>query len=65
MNDTKGTTPLLIGLTEAGGRLGISRRSIERLLAKNELRAVRVGRRRLVSTEELEAFIGRLGRRSA
>jgi excisionase family DNA binding protein len=57
-------TTLLIDLNEAGERLAISRRSVERLLENKELRAVRVGRRRLVSTAELERFVGQLRKRS-
>ena len=47
----------LLTLPEVAGQLRISRRTVERLVASGELRVVSIGRRRLVTSRELAAFV--------
>ena len=55
------TDQLLVPLDEVGHRLGgLSRRKIQDLIYRGELRSVMVGRRRLIATVDLEAFVQRL-----
>ncbi len=51
---------LLIGARQAGATLGVSVRTIWRLVDDNKLRPVRIGRRVLFSQKSLHAFIRRL-----
>jgi excisionase family DNA binding protein len=55
----KSSTPRLLGLAEAAEQLSLSRRTIERLVTQETIRAVRVGRRRLIEAEELARFVER------
>ena len=54
------TVRLLHDLDEAADLLSISRRVVDRLISDGELDSVKVGRRRLVSHEALEAYVARL-----
>lgn len=47
----------LLTLDEVAERLRVSRRTVERELAAGHLRPVRIGRRRLVTVKELEAYV--------
>lgn len=47
----------LLTLDEVAQRLRVSRRTVERLERAGRIRAVRVGRRTLVSERELEAYV--------
>ncbi len=51
---------LLIGAKAASSTLGVSVRTIWRLVDDNKLRPVRIGRRVLFSQKALHAFIRRL-----
>jgi excisionase family DNA binding protein len=51
---------LLIGAKKASATLGVSVRTIWRLVDNNKLRPVRIGRRVLFSQKTLHAFIRRL-----
>jgi excisionase family DNA binding protein len=47
----------LLTLAEVAERLRVSRRTVERLVAAGRLRVVGVGRRRMVTNREIEAFV--------
>jgi excisionase family DNA binding protein len=47
----------LIGINHLAERLGLSRRTIHRILARGELRALKIGRRRLVRLAELRRWL--------
>ncbi len=51
---------LLVGAKAASATLGVSVRTIWRLVDDNKLRPVRIGRRVLFSQKTLHAFIRRL-----
>jgi excisionase family DNA binding protein len=50
---------LLYSKREAASALGVSIRTLETLVSLNQLRSVRIGRRRMVSRRALEAFVRR------
>jgi excisionase family DNA binding protein len=50
------TGPLLVGLDEAAELLGLSERTVARLVADGELPSLKVGRRRLFSLRRLEEW---------
>jgi excisionase family DNA binding protein len=50
----------LLSVQEAAGELGIGRSLIYELLFSGALRSVKIGRRRLVPREAIEAFIADL-----
>ena len=50
----------LLSVVEAGRELGISRSLVYELLAAGTLRSAKIGRRRLIPREALEAFIAGL-----
>jgi excisionase family DNA binding protein len=53
----------LLSLAETCSRLGVSRRSVYDLIGRGELRSLTVGRRRLVATTAVTAYIeSRAGR---
>lgn len=58
------TTRLLHAIPEAADELSISARVLERLIADGLVETVRIGRRRLVPHDALEAYVEQL-RRSA
>ncbi len=58
--ETADGTRLLHSVTEAAQLLGISRAHAYELTTRGELRSVRIGRRRLVSSEALREFIAGL-----
>lgn len=47
----------LLTLDEVAAALRVSRRTVEREVAAGRIRPVRIGRRRLVSVKELEAYV--------
>jgi excisionase family DNA binding protein len=51
---------LLLGYQEVARLLGISPRSARGLVYAGKVRAVRIGRRRLVARSDLDAFIAEL-----
>jgi excisionase family DNA binding protein len=57
--ETEEDTVELLSVTQAAQRLGISRATLYRLLAKGdfELRTINIGRRRLVPSSEIDRFI--------
>jgi excisionase family DNA binding protein len=50
-------TVLAVGLTEAARRLGLSARTVARLVLRDELPSRKVGRRRIIPVVALEAFL--------
>lgn len=47
----------LIGINNLAERLGLSRRTVHRILARGELPSIRIGRRRLVRLSELRRWL--------
>jgi len=54
--------PLLIGVPEAGWMLGLSPKTIRRMMAGGDLKSVRVGGRRLLPVADLAAWAAALPR---
>lgn len=50
---------LAYSLAETSMQLGLSKATLYRLIARGELKAVRVGSRRLVEAEEIETLLAR------
>jgi excisionase family DNA binding protein len=48
---------LLHPIPEAGEQLGVGRSTLYELIAAGELRTVKIGRRTLISHEELERYV--------
>jgi excisionase family DNA binding protein len=56
-------TPLCLRLDEVADRIGVSARTVSRLIASGDLPSITVLRRRLVPVDALEAYIaGRIAR---
>ena len=54
------THTTLLSINEVARRLGVCRKTVENLIARKELRAVRIGRRVLIrEAADLESFIRR------
>ena len=53
-------TPRLVSVQDACGALSIGRSGLFQLIAKNELRSVKLGARRLIPIEALDEFVERL-----
>lgn len=51
----------LIGINHLAERLGLSRRTIQRILAKGDLPSLQIGRRRLVRLSELHRWLDACG----
>ncbi len=51
--------PLALDLTEAARRIGISARTLTRLVARGELHSFKIARRRLVALDDLRDFIAK------
>jgi excisionase family DNA binding protein len=51
--------PLLLGIRQAAPIAGVGRDAMYRLVAEGRVRSVRLGRKRLVPRQELEAWIAR------
>ena len=51
----------LIGINHLAERLGLSRRTIQRILAKGDLPSLQIGRRRLVRLSELYRWLDGCG----
>lgn len=60
MDPTSADTRRLLRLDEVAQRLSVSRRHVERLLARSEIRSVRLGRRRLIAEADLAAYVDQL-----
>jgi excisionase family DNA binding protein len=54
------TEPLLYEFIEAGALLRVGRTTIYGLVDRDELRAVKIGRRSLITAESLRAYVDRL-----
>lgn len=54
-----------VSLVEAAQRLNVSRATIYRLIRTDELRTLKVRRRRLVRVEELDRFAARMERQAS
>ncbi|MDP0490802.1 MAG: helix-turn-helix domain-containing protein [Verrucomicrobiota bacterium JB023] len=50
-------TSRLLGIQEVAARLGVSRRTVERLVASNELERIKIRGRVLFRESEVESFI--------
>lgn len=57
MNDSQTIQPRLVSYAAACAYLSISRRSLERLVARQAIRSIRLGRRRLIKSEDLDRFV--------
>jgi excisionase family DNA binding protein len=57
VSEPKTISPRLVSFATAAEHLSISRRTLERLVERRALRAVHVGRRRLVEEAEIRRFI--------
>jgi excisionase family DNA binding protein len=55
-------TKLLHPVTEAWEILGVGRTTLYELIARGEIRAVKIGRRTLIPDEELQRFVATLQR---
>jgi excisionase family DNA binding protein len=53
--------PLLVSERKAGSTLGVSARTIFNMVARGDLKAVRIGKRKLISVASIRAFIERAG----
>jgi excisionase family DNA binding protein len=53
-------TPLLLTVDEATERLRVSRWTLYNLIRSNQLRTVKIGRRRLVPVESLDEYLNQL-----
>ena len=51
---------LLIPIPEAGRSLGIGRTTVYSLIEQGELKTVKIGRRSLITTESLRAYVDKL-----
>ncbi len=50
-------TVVAVGMSEAARRLGLSARTVASLVLRRELPSRKVGRRRIIPVEALEAFV--------
>lgn len=55
----------LLTLSEAAGALRVSVRTVQRLIASGQIRPVHIGRRTLVTEQEVEAYLSAAFRRAA
>lgn len=55
--------PTLLTIAEVASRLRVSARTVRRLIASGQIRPTYVGRRPLVSEDELRAFLAAAHRR--
>ncbi len=53
--------PLLISERNAGSTLGVSARTVFNMIARGDLKAVRIGKRKLITVESIRDFIARAG----
>lgn len=53
-------SPLLVDLRQASALLSVSSRAVQQLVYDGHLPSVKVGRRRLIASADLEAFVDRL-----
>jgi excisionase family DNA binding protein len=49
--------PLLIDVPETARRLGVSPRTVERMIERRELPIVRIGRRRMIAADALAGWV--------
>ena len=54
-----GAPPRLVSLREAASQLGVSVMTTTRLIAARHLEAIKIGRKRLVVAESLDAYVAR------
>lgn len=54
------SSPLLISVNEALHKLGIGRTTLYSLIDQGELEQVHIGRRALITTKSIEAYVSRL-----
>jgi len=52
-------------LDEAAAKMRVSVRTIQRLIATRQIRPIRIGRRTLIETREIDAYLSSAYRRSA
>ncbi len=51
---------LVYSIKETGGKLGVSRSTINRLLAKGDLRSTKIGRCRKITGESIDALVNKI-----
>jgi excisionase family DNA binding protein len=56
----KSSAPIGLGIAQVCATLGIGRTSVYGLIKVGRLRAVKIGRRTIVLSEDLQAFVGHL-----
>jgi len=59
MNNTEHIAPLAVGVEDAARVVGYSRSGVYELIASGDLKAFKLGRRRLILMAELKAWIER------
>jgi excisionase family DNA binding protein len=60
LNSDSPELPQLLTVTQVGQRLGLCRRSVERLIASQQLRACKIGRATRIAVAELVRFVNGL-----
>lgn len=65
MSQAEQITALSISVEEAARVIGYSRSGVYELIAKGEIKAFKLGRRRLILMSELKAFIERAAKEGA
>jgi excisionase family DNA binding protein len=58
---TRDVEKLAYSIDEAAGALSVGRTSIERLIRRGELSSLKVGKRRIITREHIDRFLGGLG----
>lgn len=54
----QGIEPITVSMAQAGAFTGLNQATLYRMLERNELATVKVGRRRLVNLEALKKLVG-------
>lgn len=65
MNQAEQIAPLSVGVEDAARIVGFSRSGIYELIASGELRAFKLGRRRLILMTELKEWVERTARENS
>ena len=55
----------LLTITEVAERLRVSTRTVRRLVASGQIRVIKIGRRTVVKSSEVDAFVAAASRRAA
>lgn len=57
--------PLALGIEDAARSIGVARSAIYEIVARGELPSFKIGRRRMILTKELEAYINRVAKENS